>query len=147
MTTTTIVSETLKTARESVVRAHMASENAHAFEETLGTFAHPRYELMATGEVYDGEAAVREYYARSREAFPDQRNEVIAMHHAGDTVIVELDLLGTHGGPLFGIPATGRSFTCRMAAFFFFEGERIVCERVYFDSATILRQIGVMPTG
>jgi hypothetical protein len=30
-----------------------------------------------------------------------------------------------------------------MTAIFEFEGERIVCERVYFDSATILRQLGV----
>jgi hypothetical protein len=30
-----------------------------------------------------------------------------------------------------------------MVALFFFEGDRIVCERVYFDSATILRQLGV----
>ena len=28
-----------------------------------------------------------------------------------------------------------------MTAFFVFEGDRIVCERVYFDSATILRQL------
>jgi len=32
-----------------------------------------------------------------------------------------------------------------MIALFFFEGDRIVCERVYFDSATILRQLGLMP--
>ena len=30
-----------------------------------------------------------------------------------------------------------------MTAFFLFEGDRIVCERVYFDQATILRQLGV----
>ena len=32
-----------------------------------------------------------------------------------------------------------------MAAFFIFEpgGDGIVCERVYFDSATILRQLGL----
>jgi hypothetical protein len=28
-----------------------------------------------------------------------------------------------------------------MAAFFLFDGEQLVCERVYFDSATILRQL------
>ena len=27
----------------------------------------------------------------------------------------------------------------------FFVGDRIVCERVYFDSATILRQLGLIP--
>jgi ketosteroid isomerase-like protein len=40
---------------------------------------------------------------------------------------------------------TGRAFTCRMVALFIFDGDRIVCERVYFDSATILRQLGLMP--
>jgi hypothetical protein len=30
-----------------------------------------------------------------------------------------------------------------MTAFFIFEGEQIVSERVYFDQATIMRQLGV----
>jgi len=127
------------------VREHMESENRHEFDVTLRTFAHPRYELIATGEVYDGEEAVRGYYAASRGAFPDQRNEVRALHHADDAVVVEFDLMGTHRGPLRGIPPTGREFTCRMIALFLFEGERIVCERVYFDSATILGQLGIIP--
>jgi steroid delta-isomerase-like uncharacterized protein len=136
----------LRDRREAVVREHMESENRHDFEVTLGTFAHPRYELIATGEVYDGEAAVRGYYAASRAAFPDQRNRVHALHHTADGVLVEFDLMGTHRGPLAGIPPTGREFTCRMAALFLFDGDRIICERVYFDSATILRQLGVLPT-
>ena len=94
--------------------------------------------------MFDGEEAVRRYYAASRTAFPDQRNRVHAMHHGDDGVVVEFDLMGTHRGPLRGIPATGREFTCRMAAVFLFEGDRIVCERVYFDAATMLRQLGVL---
>ena len=127
------------------MREHMESENRHEFDVTLRTFAHPRYELIATGEVYDGEEAVRSYYAASRAAFPDQRNEVRTLHHADNAVVVEFDLMGTHRGPLRGIPPTGREFTCRMIALFLFEGERIVCERVYFDSATILGQLGIIP--
>ena len=127
------------------MREHMESENRHEFDVTLRTFAHPRYELIATGEVYDGEGAVRSYYAASRAAFPDQRNEVRTLHHADNAVVVEFDLMGTHRGPLRGIPPTGREFTCRMIALFLFEGERIVCERVYFDSATILGQLGIIP--
>ena len=136
---------TLRARREAVVREHMESENRHEFDVTLRTFAHPRYELIATGEVYDGEEAVRGYYAATRAAFPDQRNVVHAIHHADDAVIVEFDLLGTHRGPLRGIPPTGRAFTCRMVALFLFDGELIVCERVYFDAATILRQLGIGP--
>ena len=137
------MSSDLRTSREAVVREHMESENRLDFEATLRTFAHPRYELVATGQVFDGADAVRDYYAASRGAFPDQRNVVHALHHADDAVIVEFDLLGTHQGEFLGTAPTGRTFTCRMAAVFLFAGDRIVCERVYFDAATILRQLGI----
>ncbi len=133
----------LRERREALVREHMQSENVHDFDTTLGTFAHPRYELIATGETYDGEAEVRRYFDESRTAFPDQRNELIALHHADDAVIVEFDLLGTHRGPLRSLPPTGRTFRCRMTSMFIFEGERLVCERAYFDQSTILRQLGL----
>jgi len=139
MTTT----DEVRAAREAVVREHMESENRQDFEATMATFTHPRYELIATGEVHDGEEAVREYYARSRATFNDQRNEVLAIHHTDDGVFVEFDLLGTHTGALAGFEPTGREFRCRMIALFLFEGEGISCERVYFDSGTILRRLGL----
>jgi len=127
--------------REAVVREHMASENELRFDDTLATFRHPRYELVGTGQVYDGAEEVARYYASSRAVFPDQRNEVRALHVAGDTVVVEFDLLGTHLGSLTGEEPTGRSFRCPMVALFEFEGDGIVCERVYFDAETIYRQL------
>ncbi len=133
----------LRDRREAVVREHMESENVHDFDVTIGTFSHPRYEIVPTGEVFDGEDAVRRYFGETRTAFPDQRNELIALHHADDAVIVEFDLKGTHRGPLRGIPPTGREFTCRTLALFLFDGDRIVCERVYFDALTILAQLGI----
>ena len=137
------VSAEQRRKREAIVREHMESENKHDFETTLRTFDHPRYELIATDEVHDGAKAVSAYYEETRAAFPDQRNEVIAIHHADDAVIVEFDLKGTHDGAFRGLPPTGRSFSCRMTAFFLFEGDRLTCERVYFDSATIQRQLGI----
>jgi len=131
----------LRAEREKTVRLHMEAENEHDYDAVIGTFAHPRYELIATSTIHDGETAVREYFQESRTAFPDQRNELISLRHADDAVIVEFWLLGTHQGTLMGIEPTGRAFKCRMTAFFIFEGARIVCERVYFDSATILRQL------
>jgi steroid delta-isomerase-like uncharacterized protein len=134
---------TLRERREAVVREHMESENQHEFDVALGTFAHPRYEIVPTGEVYDGPEEVSEYYRRTRAAFPDQRNEDAVFHNADDGVIVEFDLLGTHKGELRGIAPTGRSFRCRMVALFLFEdgGDRITCERVYFDQGTIAQQL------
>jgi predicted ester cyclase len=133
----------LRHRREAVVREHMESENVHEFDVTMATFDHPRYEIVPTGEVFDGEAQVAEYFRRTRAAFPDQRNENAVFHHADNAVIVEFDLLGTHEGEIQGIAPTGRSFRCRVCALFLFEpgGEGIVCERVYFDQATIARQL------
>jgi steroid delta-isomerase-like uncharacterized protein len=133
----------LRQRREAIVLEHMDSENRQDFDATIGTFSHPRYELVPTGDVFDGEPEVREYFAESRRAFPDQRNEPISVHHADDAVIVEFDLLGTHLGRLRALPPTGRSFRCRMTAFFLFDGEQLVCERVYFDQQSIMRQLGL----
>jgi steroid delta-isomerase-like uncharacterized protein len=133
----------LRQRREAIVREHMDSENHHDFDTTIETFDHPRYELVPTGDVFDGEQEVRGYFKESRTAFPDQRNELLALHHADDAVIVEFDVLGTHLGPLRALPPTGRSFRARMTAYFLFEGDRLVCERVYFDQLTIMRQLGL----
>ncbi len=126
-----------------LVREHMASENEHRFDDTLETFDHPRYEIVPIGDIHDGPEEVAEYYRASRTAFPDQRNENVVVYQSEDAVIVEFDLLGTMEGELRGMAPTGRSFRCRMCAFFLFEpgGERIVCERVYFDQATIVKQV------
>ena len=60
-----------------------------------------------------------------------------------DGVAAEFTLRGTHEGELRGMPPTGKAFECRMVALFLFEADsdRIVCERVYFDTATILAQL------
>jgi steroid delta-isomerase-like uncharacterized protein len=139
----TVTTTPLREKREQIVREHMETENQHEFGATLDTFKHPRYELIPNDEVIDGAADVAYYYEETRAAFPDQRNELIKLHHAEDSVIAEFYLLGTHKGPYRGLPPTGRSFRCRMVAIFEFEGEGLVCERVYFDSATILRQLGI----
>jgi predicted ester cyclase len=121
----------------------MASENEGRFSDTLATFTHPRYELIGTGQVYDGADEVKQYYTLSRSVFPDQRNEVRSLQSADETVVVEFDLFGTHLGSLMGEEPTGKSFRCPMVALFEFEpgGDGIVCERVYFDSETIYGQL------
>ena len=138
-------STALRDAREANVREHMDSENRHEFEATIATFGHPRYEIVPTGDVFDGADEVRRYFDESRTAFPDQRNTLIEMHHADDSIVVEFDLEGTHLGNFRGLPPTGRAFKCRTLSIFVFEvgSDRIVSERVYFDTATILRQLGI----
>jgi steroid delta-isomerase-like uncharacterized protein len=129
--------------RLAIVREHMESENVHEFDVTLGTFEHPRYEIVPTGDVYDGPDEVAKYFETTRSAFPDQRNENATFHVAEDSIVVEFDLLGTHKGEIRGIPPTGKSFRCRVCALFIFNpgSDHIICERVYFDQATIIQQL------
>lgn len=131
----------IRKVREETVRRHMAAENALDFDAALATFGHPRYELIATGATHDGADEVARYFRDSRAVFPDQRNELISLRHADDAVIVEFWLLGTQKGRMGNIEPTGKTFRCQMTAFFIFDGIDLVCERVYFDSATILRQL------
>jgi hypothetical protein len=137
----------LTKARIETVRDHMALECQRDWDAVIATFAHPRYEMYGSGAVFDGEEAVRGYFAASRTPFPDQGNEIISIGAGGDTVLVEFWLTGTHLGPLRvgnrTVPATGKRFRVRMAATFEFApgSEKIVCERPYFDQGAVLRAL------
>jgi steroid delta-isomerase-like uncharacterized protein len=130
--------------RLEILEAHFQSEVEHDWETCLATFGgHARYEIMATGQVHDGDAAVLAYHRSQRSAFPDQRHENLRIHVAhDDTIIAEFDLLGTNTGEFYGQTPTGKSFRVAVIAVFFFDGDRIVNERVYLDGASLIRQIG-----
>jgi steroid delta-isomerase-like uncharacterized protein len=138
-----VIDDALRQRRLQVIREHMDTEVTHDFDRTLATFnGHPHYEIMATGQVFDGDGEVMDYYRTTRTAFPDQRHDNSRFHVTDDAVIVEFDLLGTNLGEFYGMPPTGRTFRVPIIAIFFFEGERIVNERIYFDSASLVTQIG-----
>jgi steroid delta-isomerase-like uncharacterized protein len=125
------------------VREHMRLENAHEFPACIAVFDRPRYTFVATGEVHDGASGVESLLLENRRAFPDFRFEPVRVSAGGDIVLAEGVFTGTHDGPWRGLPATGRSVRLEMAVVFEFEGENLVCERVYFNLGTILRQLGV----
>lgn len=135
--------QALRERREAVVREHLDAENRHDVEATIATFDRPRYEV--NGEPVDGEAAVRELLQGLMDGFPDAKWEVQQLRHTERAVIGEARMTATHDGPFAEVPATGRPVDVAMAAIFEFEEDRLLCEKVYFDTATILRQIGALP--
>jgi predicted ester cyclase len=59
---------------------------------------------------------------------------------------VAVGLSGTHSGTWFGRSPTGRHFEIPACAVFIFdEDDKIAGERGYFDSALMLRQLGLLP--
>lgn len=131
---------------------HMTAENGHDFDRCIDAFGHPRYEIIASGEVYDGRGGVASLLLENRAAFPDFHFDVRRMRDADDAVVVEGDFRGTHLGTWRGLPATGRSIDFPLIIVFEFEGDQMVCERTYFNLGTPLQQLGVAwdpnsPTG
>jgi steroid delta-isomerase-like uncharacterized protein len=138
-----MVSDDLRRRRLAVVEEHFRTEVSQEFDKTLATFGgHPHYEIMATGQVFDGDGEVMGYYRTTRTAFPDQRHDNVRFHFADDAVVAEFDLLGTNLGEFYGLPPTGRDFRVPIIAVFFFDDDRITNERIYFDTASLLSQIG-----
>lgn len=125
------------------MRDHVAAEARGDWAAALQTFHHPRYEIVATGEAHDGAAQVSRFYAESAGAFPDLSFETTRLHHADDAVLGEVVFVGTQLGTWRGLPPTGRAVRYAMLNVFVFEEDRLVCERMYFDLATPMRQLGI----
>lgn len=135
--------DALRRRRIKMLERHFQSEVDHDWATCLATFnGRPHYEIMATGQVYDGDDEVLAYHRNQRIAFPDQRHENVRYHFADDVIVTEFDLLGTNLGPFLGLEPTGKAFRVPVVALFFFAGERIVNERIYLDIASLLSQIG-----
>ncbi len=121
----------------------MNAENAHAFDEAIAFFDRPRYEVVPTGEVFDGADRLHDLMDENVTAFPDFRFDVATIHHADESIVVEGTFRGTHLGTWRGLPATGRRVAFPMLIVFPFDGDRMLGERLFFDLATALRQLGV----
>ena len=138
--------EEIRQAREATVRAHYGAENRHDLDALLATFSPSRasYDIPAFGK--EGQAAdaaaVRKMWEGLLAVFPNIHHEVLRLRPGDDFILVEYIVSGTQKSDWAGLPATGRSFAIRVAAVYEFEGEELVCERVYFDVADWRRQLG-----
>lgn len=135
------ISEKLRGAREEVLRRYLDANNSGDMDGIVAVFHHPRIELVAGGRVFDGADAVREHLEARRRSFPDQRFELIRLHHSDSAVITEHWTTSTHLGNLQGVEATGKQFKTRMAAVYEFDDDRLVCARYYYDTGSIARQL------
>jgi len=134
-----------KSARVALVQQHVRLENEHLLEGVLSTFGeHAHYQDEAWGDHYAGRDGVRSYYEQIMAALPDLEIQVRQQHVTDDNVLLEVLICGTHLGPWRGLPATGRRVEVPLCAVYTFDdGDRLAGERIYYDRATVLRQLGV----
>ena len=131
----------LQERRVAIVQEHIAAEKAHDISRTIATFHHPRYELVPFCSVSDGEQAVRELLTGLFASFPDFDIERPQFRHADDTVVVECVVTGTRCRPFAGVRPSGKRIEVPLVATLDFDGDRLMCEKVYFDLATLTRQL------
>ena len=148
--TTTLAQTSLRQRREATVREHIDAENRHDPDGVVTTFSRTRasYDVPALGEAGQpaDALAIRAMWESLITSFPDVHIEPGSFYHGDNHIFVEIRMTGTQQADFAGIPATGRSFEARMACLYEFEEDQLVCERVYFDFAGILRQLGVLPS-
>lgn len=133
-----------------LVRASHEAFNARDFDRVdelvAGDYEHTN---VATGEIFHGPDGMRQFERGWIEAFSDASTEIITLHGGDDFAVVEFIGRGTHDGPLAGpggeIPPTGRRLETRFCEVFEARDGRLVRARIYFDLATVLGQLGLMP--
>jgi len=145
MTEATLQS-TSRERREAVVRQHWDAENRHDPAGVVASFSADRasYDIPAFGSAGQrpDAASVRELWENMLAAFPDFHIEPGPMLHGDNHIFVEVRVTGTQRGEFAGIPPTGRSVDLRRVANLFeFEGDELVCERVYIDHSEMMRQL------
>lgn len=124
---------------------HVRQENRHDLDGIMATFgADAWYDDHPVKEHHEGHDGVRDYYGHLLQALPDLHIEIHRRHVTAKHVILELTLSGTHTGVWRGLPGTGHPIEFPVCAVFSFdERNRLAGERIYYDRATILRQLGV----
>jgi steroid delta-isomerase-like uncharacterized protein len=105
--------------------------------------------LVGSGTRFRGPDGSLKFSRMWADAFPDGRVEIDRVISAGDQVVLQFTGRGTHTGPLRSsggeIPATGRSVTLNLCDVHEIRNGKIHSVESYFDSASLLTQLGVMP--
>lgn len=112
----------LRNRREELVLRHVAAENDRDLEAIMATFTHPRYEIVPTGAVYDGDFEVRQMIRQ-------QWAELPRMHYAAETILHSADALVLETRTT----CPGTPFDMLSVNLFVFDGDGLVLERCYFD--------------
>lgn len=123
------MSTELGRVREELVLRHVAGENARDLEAVMATFTCPRYEIIPTGTVFDGDEAVRQMMLRQWEELPTLRYDAEAIYHGENGLVVETRTT---------CPGTPDMLSMNL---FGFDGPNLILERCYFDRMLLAAQL------
>ncbi len=125
-----------------LVESEFAAWNAHDADKVISFFTDDVvYEDVTFGEIAHGREELRKMAAGFFAAVPDLKFEVVRSHIDRDHGSVEWVFTGTD----VGLYKTGKKFSVRGSSTFELRGGKFSGNRDYYDSAAIMRQVGVIP--
>lgn len=120
-------------------------------EATLATMVDDAYvNHMPVNTGGRGKDALRRFYRDDFiPSWPDDLETTPVNRVVGDAQLVdELHLTFTHSRPmrwfLPGVPPTHRKIVMDVVVVVQFRGDKLACERIYWDHANVLRQVGLL---
>ena len=145
---TALATEALTTdAIVTLARKQVDAFNTGNWDEMRAMFASDaRYDELGTQREVEGPEKIIELFKGWKTAFPDAVGTVTSAIASGNNAALEVTWKGTHTGPLETLegtlPASGKRQETSAAIFLTFEGDKIKESHHYFDSMTLLKQIG-----
>ena len=104
---------------------------------------------VPTGETFKGPSGFKEFAQGWVTAFSDARVEIQNQIATENTVVTEFFGRGTHDGPLKSptgsIAPTRKKLDMRFIEVLTIKNGKVSQARAYFDTGTLMRQLGVMP--
>jgi steroid delta-isomerase-like uncharacterized protein len=121
----------------------IAAWNSHSPEKMLPVFTDDVfYEDVAFGEVSHGSAELRKFAASEFEGVPDLELKLLRADIHGGHGTIEWVFSGTDKG----VFNTGKKFSVRGVSVIDVRDGKISRSLDFYDSGTIMRQVGVLPT-
>jgi steroid delta-isomerase-like uncharacterized protein len=125
---------------------HLRAENSHDLDAIMKTFGKNSV-LLLNGIRFATPDKIRclheELGFGNNGAFSNLKVEIQKRHVTSESVILEQTLNGTHTGTWMGIQPTGKTFSVAICTIYIFDGEgKLAEERVYFDRALLIKQLG-----
>jgi steroid delta-isomerase-like uncharacterized protein len=142
---TVTIDESRIAARMRLIDEHLQAEMDLDLDRTMATLNDaPDYRI--NNDAFSGRESVRAFYAELFTGFPDIHFEVTRRYVSDEAIILEETVSGTHMNKWNGIPAPGRRAQFPICVICPFDkNDRMCGERVYFDNAFLMQQLGASP--
>ena len=129
-----------------IIEDYLAALNAHDVEKIASFFTDDGiFEDVPMGIVHQGKEGVKANFSAEFTAFSDYKVEIKTLFVADDWAAVESVMTATHTGDFPMLSATGKSVSVRAASIIEMQGDKIKRNTNYFNMASLMQQLGVMP--